>query len=77
MLKVVSIAIARETQTWIEALYESGAVTFDAHGAVTVNEKVRNLITLMHEELAAGDPAKKEELEKAFDDAMESTSVLG
>ena len=77
MTKAVSLLVARETQAWIEALYEKGAVTFAADGKATLNAKVRDAISAMHDELAAGDAAKKAELEKMFDDALEATSALG
>lgn len=76
MMKLVSIPIARETQRWLEHIYDAGAVTVDQDGTVTIDPKVRNLIEKMHEELAAGDPKKKDELEQAFDDALAATSEL-
>ena len=77
MPKAVSILVAQETQAWVDALYEKGAVTFDADGKVTIHPKVRELIAQMHDVLAAGDAAKKAELEQAFDKAVDATSDLG
>jgi hypothetical protein len=77
MTKAVSLLVARETQAWIEALYDTGAVTFDANGKAAINPKVRDLIAKMHDELAAGDAARKADLEKAFDAALDATSALG
>ncbi len=77
MIKAVSLLVARETQTWIEALYRAGAITFDPDGTVHLNSKVRDLITLIHDELSGGDPAKKAELEQAFNDAITATGKLG
>jgi hypothetical protein len=77
MPKAVSLLVAQETQAWVDALYENGAVSFDAGGRVTIDPTVRDLIAQMHDALAAGDAARKAELEKMFDDAVEATSDLG
>lgn len=77
MTKAVSLLVARETQTWIEALYESGAVSFAADGKVTVDQNVRDLVSQMHDALAAGDAGRKAELERLFDAAVDTTSDLG
>jgi len=77
MTKAVSLLVARETQAWVEALYDNGAVTFEADGAVKVNPKVRDIISQMHDVLSAGNAEKKANLEKTFDDALVATSKLG
>jgi len=76
MTKAVSLLIARETQTWIESLYDCGIVTIDEKGTMSINPNVRELVSQMHYVLSAGDPNKKEALEKAFVDAISATSAL-
>jgi hypothetical protein len=76
MTKAISLLVARETQAWVEALYDSGVLTVDAKGGITINPKVRGLISQMHDLLAAGDANQKASLEKSFDDAVAATSAL-
>lgn len=54
IIPTTQVTTTAGTIDWMEALYESGAISFGQDGRVSVNPEVRKAITAMHVILAGG-----------------------
>jgi hypothetical protein len=81
---ITGISVTTGTRTWIEAMYEAGAVAISADGGVALNPEVRELVKALHAVLAGGDVQIQirstggetfRKLEGQFDLAMDEASA--
>ena len=66
-----TIKIADSTKTWLDELYDKGAVTVNAAGETEIHPQVRSMISQIHNILDPNDP---DALEAMFDQAVQDTS---
>ena len=82
---LTGINVTTGTKSWIEALYEAGALSIDADGGVAPNAEVRELVRALHAVLAGGTVDVQvrstggetfRKLEAQFDAAVAEASAL-
>ena len=80
IVPITEITVTEGTLSWVETLYEAGAIQFGPEGQMEINPEVREVIHAMHAVLAGGKVNIEIEhdggnkcvgMERSFDRAMD------